>query len=120
MLTIFEDEIWHLSIDGLGDYPGRCGFTTLATANGAISREQCKVEMQLLDIATGTPLTNWFVEDAVIQPRPPQTGEPESRLSGAKMRQHMYFATPPRNLHLYVSNNKTGLMQTIPAVTYTI
>jgi hypothetical protein len=117
MLTIYDPEIWHLSIDGLGLYPGRTGYTNLSTANGVISRETCTVEMQLLDIATGAPLTNWFIEDAVITPRPP-TGTPDIRLSGAKMRQHMYFATPPRNLNLYVSNNKTGLMQTMPAMPF--
>jgi hypothetical protein len=115
MLTLHDPEVWHLSIDGLGLYPGRTGFTMLSTANGLVSRETCTVEMQLLDIATGSPLTNWFIEDAVITPRP--TTGPNIRLSGSKMRQHMYFATPPMNLHLYVSNNKTGLMQTMPAVT---
>lgn len=56
-----------------------------------------------------TPLTPWYVEEAVINPNAVE------RLSGPGMRNHLYFCTAPGNQLLYISTTKTALRDIVPA-----
>jgi hypothetical protein len=39
----------------------------------------------------------------------------EFRLSGAAMRDHLFFSTPPGNANLYVAQKKVGIIRNLPA-----
>ncbi|KAJ9190875.1 hypothetical protein DTO166G4_8050 [Paecilomyces variotii] len=68
------------------------------------------VDMQILTPAF-VELTPWFRETAVVKPDTPGV----ARLSGAAIRNHLFFATAPGNARLYVAQKKAGIIRDLPA-----
>ena len=85
----------------------------METANGNVFRERIQIEMQLIR-ADGTRVSPWFQEWAVITPV--QLGGLQYRLSGNAMRNHLFFATAPGNMTLFVSERKNGIVSQLPVV----
>jgi hypothetical protein len=54
-------------------------------------------------------MTPWYDEVGVINWTPGAL-----RLSGFKMRMHLYFATAPGNQMLYISEKKHGIIKQLP------
>jgi hypothetical protein len=69
--------------------------------------------MQVIDY-NDAPLIGWFIEDCSLL----QYTDTQPRLSGGRLRSHLYFATTPRdyNTALHVSRTKTGLTGLLPGV----
>ncbi|CAG8931552.1 unnamed protein product [Penicillium salamii] len=89
---------------------GHSSSQYLSTANGPIWLAHFTIEMQIINAAS-VALTPWFEQLAVVK----HWGPDKIRLSGDKMREHLFFATAPGNRTLYVSNKKAGLMRTLRA-----
>jgi hypothetical protein len=86
------------------------GAMPITTANGQALQPLILVDMQILTSAF-VALTPWFRETAVVKPDSPG----DARLSGAAMRDHLFFATAPGNAYLYVAQKKAGLIRDLPA-----
>ena len=83
------------------------------TAAGVVVRSRIILEVQLVT-ASGEELTPWLIEECTVCPV--QQGIPTFRLSGNKMRQHLYFATAPGNTSPYVAQKKSGIVTQLPVV----
>ena len=70
------------------------------------------VQVRLVEMQEGAhvPWSSWINENAIIR----ESMHGILRLSGARIRQHLYFATGPGNRTLAVSINRTGLMSHLP------
>ncbi|KAJ5908369.1 hypothetical protein N7495_001051 [Penicillium taxi] len=80
------------------------------SADGANYQTSLSIEIQVQ--TTGSEeFTPWFEENCVFRRDDPST----ARLSGAAMRDHLYFATTPGNQRLYVAQKKTRLFSILPA-----
>jgi hypothetical protein len=109
--TLFSTDLAALGYNEL-TYRGHRGIADIETANGTIRRRRIVTEMQIMK-ADGTTITPWFREFAVVLP--PQPGI-QCRLSGKAMRNHLYFATAPRNANLFVAQKKSGITTQLPVV----
>src|SRR2546421_11430951 len=101
---LFSADLTALGYDEL-TYQGHQGTTDLGTANGVISRRRIAIETQIVK-ADGTAMTPWFRQNAVVLPL--RSGR-QYRLSGRVMRDHLFFATAPRNANLFVAQKKNGI-----------
>ena len=106
--TIFPTDLAALGYYQIA-YQGHIGMQPITTANGAVSRMMIEIEMQITK-ANGTAITPWFMEVAVITPVQPG----QYRLSGSAMRDHLFFATAPRNANLFVAQKKSGIVTQLP------
>ncbi|KAK9431774.1 hypothetical protein V1505DRAFT_367059 [Lipomyces doorenjongii] len=108
--TTFDTDLILLNYDQ-STYGGRLPAIALQTANGLVIRQRIQIQVQIID-STGREMTRWFLESAVIVPHAGGT----ERLSGAAMRNHLYFATAPGNTRLWMSVKKHGLITQLPVV----
>lgn len=102
-LTIFDTDL--LQLGGVGAYRGWCGIADISSANGAV--DHCllvMVEVQLVQDDL-TPWTPWIEELAIVRQVQPGL----LRLSGAGIRERLYFGTAPGNHFVAVSSTKGGL-----------
>jgi len=72
-----------------------------------------EIDLQMLDNA-GESISPWFTETCVIYPAHEMPGA--VRLSGAAMREYVYFATAPGNDTLYVAEKKNGITSQLPVM----
>ena len=93
-------------------YRGPVFPLNIDTAGGQVLRMGIRIEMQVIK-ADGTAVTEWFKERAVITP---PTAAMQYRLSGSAIRDHLYFATAPGNVMLYVAAKKNGIITQLPVV----
>ncbi|KAJ5709836.1 hypothetical protein N7493_009428 [Penicillium malachiteum] len=108
--TIFFSDLTRLQYNPQ-TYLGNIGQVPVNTASGVVVRERIMIEIQILDYHWN-PITPWFIEYAVITP----DTQGSVRLSGTGIRNHLYFATAPGNMVLYVANTKNGLVSQLPVV----
>lgn len=92
-------------------YGGLGPAIVVQTANGPVNRQSIFVELQLMR-ADGTAVSGWIRELGLITP----PGAAQMRLTGAGIRNHLYFATAPGNQNLYVAEKKNGIMSELPAL----
>ena len=109
--TIFSTDLTALRYDQ-ATYLGNLGALSITTAGGVIFRDRIMIEMQITK-ADGTAITPWFRETAVVTPL--QAGI-QHRLSGNAMRDHLYFATAPGNVTLFVAEKKNGITTQLPVI----
>jgi hypothetical protein len=57
------------------------------------------------------PMTPWYSEKFLIRDNPAA-----KLLSGARMRDYLYFATAPGNHDLFISSSKNGVVRQLPAI----
>ena len=113
VLSIFPSDLPRLGIDAT-----RMLVTNVQTAGGQVQGANVFVQIQLLtpDATNATgyrPISDWIRETVFVQ----FTGhENAARLSGAGMRNVLYFATPPGNQTLAVAEKKHGLMSLLPTL----
>lgn len=81
------------------------GIVNVTTAAGSISDDFVSIEHQILT-QNLVPLTPWFREFAVVKP----DGFVGARLSGAQMRNFLFFATPLGNGDLYVARTRDAIV----------
>lgn len=110
VLTVFMSDLLALQFDMVLHGPAMQGATPINTANGQALQPLIFVDMQILTSAF-VALTPWFRETAIVKPDSPG----DARLSGAAMRNHLFFATAPGNAHLYVAQKKAGIIRDLPA-----
>lgn len=110
LLTLFDSDLAVLQFNQTLHNNALQGIQLITTAAGQVYQSVISIEMQIVTSSL-EELTPWFEEIAVIQ----QDGPDAIRLSGARMRDHLYFATAPGNHHLYVAQKKAGLMRLLPA-----
>ncbi|WEW60146.1 hypothetical protein PRK78_005631 [Emydomyces testavorans] len=103
--VIFEEDLIALGWDSV-TYPGRLGLATVTTASGVLRRLRVLIEMQIVD-SNGVAMTPWFEETAIVA----FARGSLPRLSGLRMRDHLYFATAPGNETLYVAAKKKWYCQ---------
>ncbi|CAG8133146.1 unnamed protein product [Penicillium nalgiovense] len=104
VLTLFYSDLVALEFDVSLHYGALRSAGSILTANGHVILPTIAVDIQILT-STFVPLTPWFRETAVVKADTPG----EFRLSGAAMRNHLLFATPPGNANLYVAQKKVGI-----------
>ncbi|CAG8062938.1 unnamed protein product [Penicillium nalgiovense] len=104
VLTLFYSDLVALEFDVSLHYGALRSAGSILTANGHVILPTIAVDIQILT-STFVPLTPWFRETAVVKADTPG----EFRLSGAAMRNHLLFATPPGNANLYVVQKKVGI-----------
>ncbi|KFY93683.1 hypothetical protein V498_04305, partial [Pseudogymnoascus sp. VKM F-4517 (FW-2822)] len=105
-LTIFDTDL--LQLGGVGAYRGWCGIADISSANGAV--DHCllvMVEVQLVQDDL-TPWTPWIEELAIVRQVQPGL----LRLSGAGIRERLYFGTAPGN-H-FVARREAGRRSSPP------
>ncbi len=104
LLTLF-----YTDLAGMGPYQqywGWLGNLDGVGCGGQIETLQSlDVEIRLVRPDTFLPWGNWLREKAVLRMLAPEV----SRLSGALMRQHLFFGTPPGNHHGAVGDTKGGM-----------
>ncbi|KAJ9348269.1 hypothetical protein DTO280E4_9359 [Paecilomyces variotii] len=115
VLTVFTSDLAVLNFNPTlhaGVIQGTTFITTasITTASGQVPEPLIFVDMQILTSAF-VELTPWFRETAVVKPDTPGV----ARLSGAAMRNHLFFATAPGNARLYVAQKKAGIIRDLPA-----
>ncbi|KAJ5783154.1 hypothetical protein N7457_004928 [Penicillium paradoxum] len=110
VLTVFMSDLLAFQFDMVLHGPAMQGATPINTANGQALQPLIFVDMQILTSAF-VALTPWFRETAIVKPDSPG----DARLSGAAMRNHLFFATAPGNAHLYVAQKKAGIIRDLPA-----
>jgi hypothetical protein len=110
--SLYSTELNILQYDP-NNYNGRIGSTVVNTAAGRVNRDAIFVEVMVLK-NDGTPVTGWILERGLVQPFPPGIGD--CRLSGAGIRDHLYFATAPGNHNLFISQKKNGIVSRLPAL----
>ena len=108
--TLFDTDLLALGYNPQ-TYQGNTGQVYIQTANGSVARQSILFEMKLRK-PDGTPASGWFVEEGVITP----SGQINTRLSGSRIRRHLYFATAPGNQALYVARKKNGIASRLPVV----
>ncbi|OQE94175.1 hypothetical protein PENNAL_c0004G06162 [Penicillium nalgiovense] len=104
VLTLFYSDLVALEFDVSLHYGALRSAGSILTANGHVILPTIAVDIQILT-STFVPLTPWLRETAVVKADTPG----EFRLSGAAMRNHLLFATPPGNANLYVAQKKVGI-----------
>lgn len=72
------------------------------------------LEIMVLNDDGVTPLTGWIPEEGVIMPSQVRAGD--LRLSGAEIRNHLYFVTAPGSSQLYVAQKKNDAVSQLPVV----
>ena len=108
--SILEDDVAALFPDGyLEGYEGWLPNALIETANGIVTRVSLMLEVRLLD-GFGQPFTDWISETGLVSRE-----EGASRLSGAAIRDRLYFATAPGNTNLYISTTKVELCRVLPS-----
>lgn len=102
MLTLYTSDFMYLGNFNL--YAGWQVLVGVTDANGMVRYFQ-SILVQVLLVGNGDIpwRSNWIEEDAIIR----QDNVP--RLSGAGIRQHLYFGTAPGNHYLAVATTKGGL-----------
>ncbi|KAJ5484060.1 hypothetical protein N7539_005856 [Penicillium diatomitis] len=110
VLTVFMSDLLALQFDMVLHGPAIQGATPINTANGQALQPLIFVDMQIVT-SSFVALTPWFRETAIVKPDSPG----DARLSGAAMRNHLFFATAPGNAHLYVAQKKAGIIRDLPA-----
>ena len=83
------------------------------TANGCVKEVIIPIETAIL-ADDGRELTPFFTQHAALSNN---TTPGAARLSGEKMRKYLYFATPPGNNTLIITQYKSDLVRLLPAVT---
>ncbi|KAJ5976045.1 hypothetical protein N7481_009752 [Penicillium waksmanii] len=112
VLTVFMSDLLALQFDMVLHGPAIQGATPIHTANGQALQPLIFVDMQILTSAF-VALTPWFRETAIVKPDSPG----DARLSGAAMRNHLFFATAPGNAHLGVCDiSRANLMADVSIV----
>lgn len=109
VLTLFTSDLLALQFDLVRHGAAIRGVDSITTANGPSLHTLIFVDMQILTSAS-VALTPWFRETAILKPDSPG----EARLSGAVMRNHLFFATAPGNARLYVAQKKAGIIRDLP------
>lgn len=84
-------------------------YQVVETPAGNVTNIGVRIEIPIT-ADDGVPLTPWYLEVAVVNPTS------TVRLSGAGMRQHLFFATAPGNGRLYVAVTKSGVVSQLPVV----
>jgi hypothetical protein len=109
--TVFPTDLAALRYNQF-TYRGCLGVFPTSTASGVVYQERVVIEMQIIK-ADGTTMTPWFRETAVVTPLQPGINY---RLSGSAMRNHLYFATAPGNVNLFVAEKKSGITTQLPVM----
>lgn len=109
LLTVFVSDLLALNFSTALHSSAIEGEMLIATADGQAAHPLVSVDMQILT-STLDELTPWFREQGVL--KPDDAGA--TRLSGAMMRNHLFFATAPGNSHLYIAQKKAGLIRDLP------
>jgi hypothetical protein len=81
----------------------------IKSPDGTTLREYIYIVAQVCD-DNGSPVTGWFMEEAVLRDF---TGF-ETRLSGAGVRDLLYFGTAPGSSCLYMARTKFQLARILP------
>ncbi len=90
-LTLFYTDLVHLGMHQ--QYNGWLGYNTTVTADGnSQDLSSVMVEIRMVRPGSHEPWGGWIPEVAVIR----NAVAGVERLSGAGMRQSLYFGTPPR------------------------
>ncbi|KAJ6108029.1 hypothetical protein N7523_009352 [Penicillium sp. IBT 18751x] len=95
VLTLFMSDLMALQFDTALHGAAMQGATPISTANGQALQPLILVDLQILT-SDFVALTPWFEEIAIVKPDNPG----DVRLSGAAMRNHLFFATAPGNAYL--------------------
>lgn len=112
--------IFEADLDQIQDTSG-CDATSLGpiyakTANGAVSRETYRLEVNIITPDHEELLDTWVPIQVTVVPGSQQADSPP-RLSGMWMRHMLYTATCPDNKgYLYISNSLGGLTSQMPTV----
>ncbi len=103
ILSLFHSDMQHLG--NIQGYSGWAGVVSVNCANGTTNNyPKIYVEVQLVR-DDNTAWSDWFEEDAMVQPDSPGL----FRLSGRGIRDVMYLGTSPGNHSLAVATTKGGL-----------
>lgn len=101
VLTLFATDLTHLGIHQ--PYNGWLGYNETFTADGnAQHLSTVMVEIRMVRPGSHQPWGEWIPEVAVIRNAVPGM----ERLSGAGMRDRLYFGTPPATITLPVVQPK--------------
>ncbi len=88
----------------------------IMTAHEEIECDTATLEMRIVQVGpeskVATALTDWYWEQFVI--KDPGADGLSVLLSGARMRNKLYFATAPGNAKLYVAEKKNGIIKNLP------
>jgi hypothetical protein len=105
ILSLFTSDLPYLG--NIQGYGGWLGLTPTRDANGGVTFfPRIWVQVQLVrDDNNHTPWSDWIDEEAIIKP----SNVPMSRLSGAGIRQVLFFGTAPGNHLLAIGATKGGM-----------
>jgi len=102
LLTLYNSDFMYLG--NFNSYTGWRGTVDVLDANGVVTNFQ-RISVQVLLVGHGDIpwRTNWIDEVAIVR------SDHVERLSGAGIRQHLYFGTAPGNNNLAIATTNGGL-----------